>query len=261
MGAEVHAGEGEGRSDTLPSVIEVLFFSQKDVRQRLFERVRSNRGLLLVTSVHHNAFTKPVTERQPFAGLERDFGNVLDQLVIADEGTVDGMWRDPLGELTEALFPGDRARAYAAASGYLLLSGGELEAVVRKHADVEDDRWLLQEALASAHSRVPRPDPARKPGVRRRKPREAGAPKSGPANAGPPPFPPPKSSSLPADPWKLLGILPGTPLAEAKKAFRVLVAQYHPDKVAHLAPEFRELAERRTRQILEAWEKLEKELG
>ena len=39
------------------------------------------------------------------------------------------------------------------------------------------------------------------------------------------------------------------------------VAQYHPDKVAHLAPEFQELAERKTRELLEAWEQLEKELS
>jgi preprotein translocase subunit Sec63 len=59
----------------------------------------------------------------------------------------------------------------------------------------------------------------------------------------------------------VLGIAPGTSKEEARKAFRTLVAQYHPDKVAHLAPEFQELAERKTRAILEAWEQLEKELS
>jgi DnaJ-domain-containing protein 1 len=49
-------------------------------------------------------------------------------------------------------------------------------------------------------------------------------------------------------------------LAEAKKTFRTLVAQYHPDQVAHLAPEFRELADKRTRQIMAAGESVESDL-
>ena len=56
----------------------------------------------------------------------------------------------------------------------------------------------------------------------------------------------------------MIGIARGTPLAEAKKAYRLLIAQYHPDKVSHLAPEFQELADIRTRQILEAWQRIEK---
>jgi DnaJ-domain-containing protein 1 len=57
----------------------------------------------------------------------------------------------------------------------------------------------------------------------------------------------------------VLGIAPGTPKDEARKAFRALIAQYHPDKVAHLAPEFHALAERRTREILEAWAEVERD--
>ena len=59
----------------------------------------------------------------------------------------------------------------------------------------------------------------------------------------------------------MLGIPRGTPITDAKKAFRALISQYHPDKVAHLAPEFRELADRRTREILEAWQQLEEAAG
>ena len=73
----------------------------------------------------------------------------------------------------------------------------------------------------------------------------------------PPPEPPPGPEAK--DPWAVLGIEPGTPKDEARKAFRALIAQYHPDKVAHLAPEFHALAERRTRELLEAWEALERE--
>ena len=59
----------------------------------------------------------------------------------------------------------------------------------------------------------------------------------------------------------MLGIAPGTSKDEAKRAFRALVTQYHPDKVAHMAPEFQELADRKTREILEAWAEVEKALG
>ena len=61
------------------------------------------------------------------------------------------------------------------------------------------------------------------------------------------------------DPWTVLGIARGTPRDEARKAFRALIAQYHPDKVAHLAPEFHALAERKTREILDAWEAVERD--
>ena len=46
---------------------------------------------------------------------------------------------------------------------------------------------------------------------------------------------------------------------EIAAAYRAKAAQYHPDKVAHLAPEFHSLAERRTREILDAWEALERD--
>ena len=64
---------------------------------------------------------------------------------------------------------------------------------------------------------------------------------------------------LEPDPWALLGVAPGTPLLEVRKAFRALMTQYHPDKVAHLAAEFRALAEQKSRQITEAWERIQAE--
>lgn len=242
-------------------MIEVLSLSQKDVRDRLFARVRSARKPLLVVGLRHGPFMRPPPEREPFASLERDFGDVLDQLVVLDEGSIEGMWRDPLGDLADALYPDDRERAYAAASGYVLLVSGQVRAVVKKRAEPREDRWFLQEALASVSPSVPRPDPARRPGTKGRK-----APEPEPSFE-PEPEPPreetPRPAARPAgvDPWKLLGIAPGTPLGEAKKAFRTLIAQYHPDKVAHLAPEFRELAETRTRELLAAWEVVERALS
>ena len=41
---------------------------------------------------------------------------------------------------------------------------------------------------------------------------------------------------------------------EIRERYRALIAQYHPDKVSHLGPEVREVADRKTREILEAYE-------
>jgi hypothetical protein len=41
---------------------------------------------------------------------------------------------------------------------------------------------------------------------------------------------------------------------EIKKAFRELIAKYHPDKVNHLGKEFQKISEERTREIMEAYE-------
>jgi DnaJ-domain-containing protein 1 len=231
-----------------PRVLEVLYFSDKDVKRKLFERVDRAKGLLLVTATRQGELTRPVDEREPFSSLEREHGDVLGQVIVADEGTVEGMWRDPVGDLADALFPNDRRRAYAVASGYAVLKEGAVAAVVAKMGSPRDDAWLLQEALSKLDHRIPAPEPARRPSARRRK------------GASPAPEPPRAQEWRPpatGDPWQMLGIEPGTPLSEAKRAFRALIAQYHPDKVAHLASEFRQLAEERTRQILAAWEQIE----
>lgn len=240
-------------------MIEVLSLSQKDVRERLLARVRSARKPLLVTGLRHGPYMRPPTEREPFASLERDFGDALDQVLVLDEGKLEGMWRDPLGDLADSLYPDDRERAYAAASGYVLLLHGQPRAVLKKRGEAREDRWFLQEALAAVSPRVSRPDPLQRPGQGRRPaPSFEREPEPEPHRAPPEEPPPPRPAAM--DPWKLLGIPPGTPLGEARKAFRALVAQYHPDKVAHLAPEFRQLAETRTRELVAAWEAVEREL-
>ncbi|WXH27048.1 Co-chaperone protein DjlA [Myxococcus stipitatus] len=61
-------------------------------------------------------------------------------------------------------------------------------------------------------------------------------------------------SAGPQSPWDVLGVSPGTPLAEVKRAYLALVAQYHPDKVAALGPKLQALAQEETRRIIEAWE-------
>ncbi|HVG60267.1 MAG TPA: J domain-containing protein [Hyalangium sp.] len=256
-------------------MVHVLFFSDRQVRDKLFALVDATRGLLLVKGVRHGKDMSPPQEREPFDTLEASFGHALTQVIVADEGSVEGMWRDPLGDLAERLYPRNREQAYTAASSYMLIENGKPRAVVRKRETPREELWYLQEALSQLSSHIPAPDPARKPGPRRapapkatRRPppsSDATPPRGARAYTGyepeleeePAPPPPPDAR----DPWKVLGIAPGTSKEEARKAFRTLVAQYHPDKVAHLAPEFQELAERKTRAILEAWEQLEKELS
>ena len=241
-------------------MIQVLYFSDRDVKRKLFEQVGTAPRLLLVTAVRHGKAMSPVDRREPFASLARKLGDLLDFLVVADEGTVEGMWRDPVGDLADALFPDDRGRAYVASAGYLLLERGAVKAVVKKSGAPREDVWWVQEAVAKLDSRVPSPDPAARPGRRGGNettspgtPRPA-RPRADSGRPGP-------ARPLPADAWAMLGIARGTPHGEARKAFRALITQYHPDKVAHLAAEFRELAEQRTRAIVAAWDEIEDELG
>lgn len=42
--------------------------------------------------------------------------------------------------------------------------------------------------------------------------------------------------------------------SDVKKAYRELLAKYHPDKVNHLGDEFRKIAEQKTREIVKAYE-------
>ncbi len=237
--------------------MEVLYFSDREVKRKLFERVDSARRPLVVVQVRHGQHARPPQEREPFVTFERRFGDVVDLVIVADEGTTEGMWRDPVGDLADRMYPNDRERAYTAASGYLLLHRGRPLGVVRKQPSNADELWLLQALLAEHFDEVPQPPLSERPGKRNAAPtftaqaRRAHEPPADHEREAPAPAPPAK------DPWQVIGIARGTPLSEAKKAYRLLIAQYHPDKVSHLAPEFQELADIKTRQILEAWARIE----
>jgi DnaJ like chaperone protein len=58
------------------------------------------------------------------------------------------------------------------------------------------------------------------------------------------------------DPYSVLGVSRHASPESIKKAYRRLAGQYHPDKVVHLGEEFRELAERRFKEIQEAYREL-----
>ncbi len=58
---------------------------------------------------------------------------------------------------------------------------------------------------------------------------------------------PPKNEHK--DPFAYFGLPPGSSRGELEKAYRSMVVQYHPDKVAHLGAELRELAARKIVEI------------
>ncbi len=237
-------------------MIDVLYFSDKEVKRKLFERVGDSQRLLLVTATRHGRHMRPVKLREPFASLEERLGDRMDQVVVADDGTVEGMWRDPVGDLADALFPNDKRKAYAAASGYVLLEQGRVRSVVKKRGSAQADLHALLRALSELLPGVEAPpEPPRQKASRTA---ERTQPDDLPFEDEPTPPPQPRPDGT--DPFAVLGIPRSATLSEAKKAFHALVAQYHPDKVAHLAPEFRELAETRTRQIVVAWEQVQAQL-
>jgi DnaJ-class molecular chaperone len=58
------------------------------------------------------------------------------------------------------------------------------------------------------------------------------------------------------DPYEILNVPKGASIEEIKKAYRELANKYHPDKVNHLGEEFKQLAEKRFKEIEEAYRKL-----
>jgi len=58
------------------------------------------------------------------------------------------------------------------------------------------------------------------------------------------------------DPYEVLGVARGASIDEIKNAYRKLASKYHPDKVNYLGEEFRELADKRFKEIQEAYEQV-----
>ena len=58
------------------------------------------------------------------------------------------------------------------------------------------------------------------------------------------------------DPYQILGIDRNASQEEIKGAYRQLAGRYHPDKVEHLGEEFKELAEKRFKDIQRAYSEL-----
>lgn len=53
--------------------------------------------------------------------------------------------------------------------------------------------------------------------------------------------------------WAILGLPRGASRADVRRAYRERALAFHPDRVAHLAPEFRALAEKRMKEINAAY--------
>lgn len=58
------------------------------------------------------------------------------------------------------------------------------------------------------------------------------------------------------DSYEILGVNRHASASEIKNAYRKLANKYHPDKVNHLGDEFKSLAEKRFKEIQEAYEQL-----
>ena len=52
---------------------------------------------------------------------------------------------------------------------------------------------------------------------------------------------------------RILGVQAKASSEQIKKAYRKRIAEYHPDKVQRMAPEIRELAQKRTAELTEAY--------
>jgi hypothetical protein len=70
-----------------------------------------------------------------------------------------------------------------------------------------------------------------------------------------PPSKPTTASDLAAT-FAVFGLQPGAFFDEVSAAYKKLAAQNHPDKVAQMAPEFRELAERKMRELNAAYDQI-----
>jgi|GEM_PF-6872995 len=60
--------------------------------------------------------------------------------------------------------------------------------------------------------------------------------------------------------WEVLGVAKDASITEIKKAYVQRLKEYHPDRVADMGPELKKLAERKTFEILEAFNDAQKAL-
>ena len=60
------------------------------------------------------------------------------------------------------------------------------------------------------------------------------------------------------DAYRILGLTPDATDAEVRSAYRKLVVEHHPDKVAHLGDDIKEAATKKLQQITEAKELIDK---
>lgn len=69
--------------------------------------------------------------------------------------------------------------------------------------------------------------------------------------------PPPRRAEEPS-PYAILGVRPGASADEVRRAYQTKVREYHPDRTGNLPPELKELAEKRTKEITNAYNSLKR---
>lgn len=110
--------------------------------------------------------------------------------------------------------------------------------------------WILFLWYFFIHLRQADAPPSEDPGARQDGP---GRSRAGGEETG---FQRPPGSGASKDPYTILGIERGAPPEAIKKAYRELAATYHPDKFAHLGEDFQKTAEKRFKEIHEAYRTL-----
>jgi len=73
--------------------------------------------------------------------------------------------------------------------------------------------------------------------------------------------PPPPAAPGPDDPYAILGVAPSAGNDELEQAYRKRMSEYHPDRVASAAKEIRDMADRRAREINQAYDRIKRERG
>ena len=69
----------------------------------------------------------------------------------------------------------------------------------------------------------------------------------------------PPPASAPSDPYAILGVSSSDNMETIEQAYRRMISEYHPDRVANAASEIRDLAERRAREINTAYETIQQQ--
>ena len=72
--------------------------------------------------------------------------------------------------------------------------------------------------------------------------------------------PPPPPTGAP-DPYAALGVAASATDDAVEAAYRRLISEHHPDRVANAAPEIRDLAERRARELNLAYDEIKRQRG
>ena len=235
-------------------MLTVLLRSQPDVRERLFDLVDRSPRPLLVAQERDLTEGGPFERRMPYRHL-LEHGADVSIVLVADDGH-QGLWRDPVGDLAEREFSGKDDIA-AATSGILIYRRDLDPTYLRR--DLWEPANDVRALVARLRLNIPVPE---RPKAQAERPR---------FRRPPPPRDPaaevdtevPEASSpesIARDPFAVLGLSNTASEEEVKRAFRELVVQYHPDKVAHLAPEFQKLAEEKTLVLTAAYEAAKRHL-